>query len=389
MSSSWASSSSSDDDDQYRNFSSTTDKSNSTFDWEGASSADEYHSTEIASSTSTESLAGSFDDATTTYSPRSMSLASNTTFDSMDLSDFGTDNQSLNNTLDISQDDEDDASTTRYDDMDISIDLGSSDSSHGGDEMDASETASDVSSDLFHSPVSQRPRSITGYPSETSMGAHSDDDGDSTDTIPPSQSPVNLVGRHNHRDRDHSVVDLTGESRHQLGDTIVISETDDNIDTSEHGISPDSILMWELAYGSADDSTVDEQFGGPSNLQVGPYSDDSDDNSAAGADNSTDENGSVFNMNDYDSDEPSIAPDPAKVERNTITYTFEGRKSNGPNTTTTEDENCSICIAEFVLGDNMRRLRCFHQFHVTCIDGWLNTKTICPICRTGIFDKHT
>ncbi|XP_009595867.1 RING-H2 finger protein ATL80 [Nicotiana tomentosiformis] len=43
---------------------------------------------------------------------------------------------------------------------------------------------------------------------------------------------------------------------------------------------------------------------------------------------------------------------------------------------------CAICLAEFVVGDEIRVLpQCGHGFHVGCIDTWLGSHSSCPSCR--------
>ncbi|XP_031372553.1 RING-H2 finger protein ATL32-like [Punica granatum] len=49
----------------------------------------------------------------------------------------------------------------------------------------------------------------------------------------------------------------------------------------------------------------------------------------------------------------------------------------------TKDKTCSVCLAEFQDGEDMRLLpRCSHSFHVLCIDMWLYSHPDCPVCRT-------
>ncbi|CAI5471906.1 unnamed protein product [Closterium sp. Yama58-4] len=46
---------------------------------------------------------------------------------------------------------------------------------------------------------------------------------------------------------------------------------------------------------------------------------------------------------------------------------------------------CTVCLSDFNEGELIRFLwPCEHQFHVTCIDHWLATKTTCPVCRTDL-----
>lgn len=44
-------------------------------------------------------------------------------------------------------------------------------------------------------------------------------------------------------------------------------------------------------------------------------------------------------------------------------------------------ETCAICLEEYAHGDKLRLLPCNHEFHVPCIDNWLNRKPFCPICK--------
>ena len=43
--------------------------------------------------------------------------------------------------------------------------------------------------------------------------------------------------------------------------------------------------------------------------------------------------------------------------------------------------NCVICFNEFEIGQKRKILECFHGFHETCIDQWLQVNASCPICR--------
>ncbi|CAF4467247.1 unnamed protein product [Rotaria sp. Silwood2] len=52
-----------------------------------------------------------------------------------------------------------------------------------------------------------------------------------------------------------------------------------------------------------------------------------------------------------------------------------------PNTTT-EEKQCSVCWDEFEPNQTLRRLPCLHRYHQSCIDNWLKTKNLCPVCRT-------
>jgi hypothetical protein len=40
---------------------------------------------------------------------------------------------------------------------------------------------------------------------------------------------------------------------------------------------------------------------------------------------------------------------------------------------------CSICLLE--LNKDIKKLKCKHNFHKKCIDEWINTNNVCPLCR--------
>ncbi|XP_038696418.1 E3 ubiquitin-protein ligase MBR2-like isoform X1 [Tripterygium wilfordii] len=44
---------------------------------------------------------------------------------------------------------------------------------------------------------------------------------------------------------------------------------------------------------------------------------------------------------------------------------------------------CSICQEEYIVGDEVGRLRCEHRYHATCIQQWLRLKNWCPICKAA------
>jgi hypothetical protein len=50
-----------------------------------------------------------------------------------------------------------------------------------------------------------------------------------------------------------------------------------------------------------------------------------------------------------------------------------------------DKEECAICLAAFVEGDQLRVLpRCAHGFHAACVDTWLAAHASCPSCRATI-----
>lgn len=45
---------------------------------------------------------------------------------------------------------------------------------------------------------------------------------------------------------------------------------------------------------------------------------------------------------------------------------------------------CSVCMDDVVLDEEVVSLPCSHWFHETCVKAWLSEHNTCPICRTGV-----
>ncbi|KAK9665262.1 hypothetical protein RND81_14G101100 [Saponaria officinalis] len=49
-----------------------------------------------------------------------------------------------------------------------------------------------------------------------------------------------------------------------------------------------------------------------------------------------------------------------------------------------DDDTCSICLSSYQPRETLKILpECLHRFHKDCIDQWLRSKGVCPICRTS------
>ncbi|XP_050266036.1 E3 ubiquitin-protein ligase CIP8-like isoform X1 [Quercus robur] len=44
-------------------------------------------------------------------------------------------------------------------------------------------------------------------------------------------------------------------------------------------------------------------------------------------------------------------------------------------------EDCAVCLDEFSIGSEARRMPCSHIYHQDCIVLWLGTSNLCPMCR--------
>lgn len=51
------------------------------------------------------------------------------------------------------------------------------------------------------------------------------------------------------------------------------------------------------------------------------------------------------------------------------------------------NNKCLICLENFKMGDYLTTLPCFHYFHETCIDTWLDVHVTCPLCKNQAIKK--
>lgn len=42
---------------------------------------------------------------------------------------------------------------------------------------------------------------------------------------------------------------------------------------------------------------------------------------------------------------------------------------------------CSICLEDYQIGQDIKQLPCNHYFHVECLDKWFDVGNFCPICK--------
>ena len=45
------------------------------------------------------------------------------------------------------------------------------------------------------------------------------------------------------------------------------------------------------------------------------------------------------------------------------------------------NEQCSICLDEFIENETLIHLDCHHYYHEKCLKGWLKNNRNCPMCR--------
>lgn len=66
------------------------------------------------------------------------------------------------------------------------------------------------------------------------------------------------------------------------------------------------------------------------------------------------------------------------IEASTVKYQF------GKEEAKQEVCKCTICLSEYEVEEDVRRLPCMHLFHQACIDKWLIMDKRCPVCRVDI-----
>eukprot|EP01031_Cornospumella_fuschlensis_P033411 gene33411-40418_t len=68
-----------------------------------------------------------------------------------------------------------------------------------------------------------------------------------------------------------------------------------------------------------------------------------------------------------------------EIVRNLPTRTYEPSSSSSSSNDT--KSCCSICLCSYERGDEVKTLPCLHNYHVHCIDRWLQQSTACPVCK--------
>lgn len=55
----------------------------------------------------------------------------------------------------------------------------------------------------------------------------------------------------------------------------------------------------------------------------------------------------------------------------------------------TQHDCCPICLEAFSDNDTVKRIKCGHVFHSSCIDPWLSEiSDICPVCRRPVVEMQ-
>ena len=88
------------------------------------------------------------------------------------------------------------------------------------------------------------------------------------------------------------------------------------------------------------------------------------------------------------SDDAAVAvPGQASSSRSPPVSSTPGRQTE--HEAEEEAEACSICLDDFVQGEEVKTLPCLHHYHTRCVGEWLRRQgrgVECPVCKTPVFE---
>ncbi|MCO5606154.1 hypothetical protein L7F22_060341 [Adiantum nelumboides] len=60
------------------------------------------------------------------------------------------------------------------------------------------------------------------------------------------------------------------------------------------------------------------------------------------------------------------------------------QEERGVGSLSSDQEDCSVCLEHFVVGQQLICLPCKHRFHPNCLTPWLENHAKCPYCRAKV-----
>jgi hypothetical protein len=115
------------------------------------------------------------------------------------------------------------------------------------------------------------------------------------------------------------------------------------------------------------------------------YDDDLDDLNNL---NYNDDDLAFNNSNDFDEEMDDPFYEGPKGLNKTILDNMEISKIKDVEKLDNDKKKCTICLENYVNGDDSIALPCIHIFHATCIKTWLKNQSTCPICKYEIKFDH-
>ena len=100
--------------------------------------------------------------------------------------------------------------------------------------------------------------------------------------------------------------------------------------------------------------------------------------------NGVDDDLAFNNSNDFDDEMDDPFYDGPKGLDKNILDNMEISKIKDVEKLDGDKKKCTICLENYVNGDDSIALPCIHIFHATCIKTWLKNQRTCPICKFEI-----
>eukprot|EP00731_Ephydatia_muelleri_P005923 Em0003g171a len=64
------------------------------------------------------------------------------------------------------------------------------------------------------------------------------------------------------------------------------------------------------------------------------------------------------------------------------------KRAPSPISSTTSENNCTVCYEDIKNDRDVQALECGHVFHQKCIDEWFKEHSVCPLCRTTVISAR-
>ena len=66
--------------------------------------------------------------------------------------------------------------------------------------------------------------------------------------------------------------------------------------------------------------------------------------------------------------------------KSTNTINFENKQDF-------QNEDCIICLTDYIENNKYSELYCGHRYHTKCIKKWMTYREVCPLCNTKLIKK--
>jgi F0F1-type ATP synthase membrane subunit c/vacuolar-type H+-ATPase subunit K len=75
----------------------------------------------------------------------------------------------------------------------------------------------------------------------------------------------------------------------------------------------------------------------------------------------------------------------ADIEQSSSNTSCSSHQQQQQHHTGSNDDLCAICLVDYIESEQLRVLpQCKHRYHTVCIDTWLRSKAMCPMCNRNV-----